>query len=68
MLKQILDRVIRSYKSTLIGLGLGVACILVDQFALAAQSSAKPWVQALAGVLVLAGASLRSKALPPSAP
>lgn len=68
MFKQIVDRVFKSYKSTLVGLGAGVALILVDQFVLASQSSAKPWVQALAAVAALIGAALRSKALPPAQP
>ena len=68
MFKAIVDRVIKSYKSTLVGLGVGVVLIVVDQLALAAQSSAKPWVQALAGIAVLLGASLKSKALPPAVP
>jgi len=68
MFKAIVDRVFKSYKSTLVGLGIGIALIVLDQLAIAAQSSAKPWVQALAGIVVLLGASLKSKALPPAEP
>lgn len=68
MFKTIVDRVFKSYKSTLAGLGIGVLLIVIDQLVLASQSSAKPWVQALAGVAALIGASLKSRALPPAEP
>jgi hypothetical protein len=64
--KAFADRVIKSYRSTLIGLAAGVGLVLIEQFAVAAQSSAKPWLQALAAVAVIVGAALKSKALPPA--
>lgn len=64
--KAFVDRVFKSYKSTLVGLAFGAGLILVEQFAVAAQSSTKPWLQALASLAVIVGASLKSKALPPA--
>ena len=68
MFKAFVDRVIKSYKSTLIGLGAGIAVVLIDQLTVLAQSSASPYLKALAAILVLVGASLKSKALPPATP
>ena len=64
--KQVFDRVVKSYKSTLVGVGIGIACIALEQFALSAESSGKPVLQALAALAVVVGAALRSKALPPA--
>lgn len=64
--KGFVDRVFKSYRSTLVGLAFGVALTLIDQFVLAVQSDNRPLVQAAAALAVVVGASLRSKALPPS--
>ena len=64
--KAVWDRVVKSYKSTLVGLAFGVALTLIDQFVLAVQSDNRPLVQAAAALAAIIGASLKSKALPPS--
>lgn len=62
VMQETFDRVVKSYKSTLVGVGIGVVCILLEQFALAAESSGKPVLQAAAALAVLIGAALKSKA------
>lgn len=64
--KSVWERVILSYKSTLVGLGAGIALVLIDQFVLSANGSDNPWMKAAAALAVIVGAALRSKALPPS--
>jgi len=61
-------RIVLSYKSTLVGLGAGIAVIAID--AAVGQISVLPdgWAKVLAGVLVAIGALIRSKALPPANP
>lgn len=67
-LKAVWERVILSYKSTLVGLGSGIALVLIDQFVLSANGSENPWMKAAAALAVVIGAALRSKALPPATP
>ena len=66
MFKSIWERVVLSYKSTLIGLGAGVGVILVDQFTTFLGTQPQAWAKVLAALLVVVGASLKSKALPTS--
>lgn len=62
------ERIVLSYKSTLVGLGAGVAIVLIDQFVVSVDGSSNPWLKAAAALAVMVGAALRSKALPPAAP
>ncbi len=66
MFKAIVDRVWRSYKSTLVGLGIGVAVMVLDSFATAWQGSDSPYLKIIASLAVVIGASLKSKSLPPA--
>jgi hypothetical protein len=68
--KAVWDRVVLSYKSTLVGVGAGVGFLLLDQFNayVAALPGASPWLKAAAALALVVGASLRSKALPPVGP
>lgn len=66
MFKSIYDRVVRSYGSTLAGLGAGIVVIVVDILVPSLEGDSRTWAKALAAVLVLVGASLKSKALPPA--
>lgn len=61
-------RVFVSYKSTIVGVVLGVGVILVDQLTTTFQAVGKPWATALAAVIALVGAFLKSKAATPPAP
>lgn len=58
------QRVIVSYKSTLIGIGLASAVLVVDQSVAALHALPKGWAQVLASLLALAGAYLKGKAPP----
>jgi len=66
--KEFVARVVKSYKSTLIGLALGAAVIALQTVAEGLQGQNAPLAQAAAALCVLIGASLKSKALPPAAP
>ncbi len=66
MFKAIVDRVWKSYKSTLAGLGIGVAIIVADQVVIAAEGTTSAWLKVAASLAVVIGASLKSKALPPA--
>jgi hypothetical protein len=68
MFKAIFDRVVLGYKSTLIGLGAGIAIILLDALNTYLGSQPQAWAKVLAALVVLVGASLKDKALPPSGP
>lgn len=71
MFKSIRDRVIGSYKSTLVGLAAGVGIIVCQSLAeylTTGAAASRPWAGALAAVVALIGASLKSKALPPAQP
>lgn len=69
-LKAVWERAILSYKSTIVGLGAGIALILVDQFVLyvAGDVGASPYLKAAAAIAAMIGAAIRSKALQPSSP
>lgn len=64
----VVDRVWKSYKSTLVGLGIGAALIVADQVVAAASGTDNVWLKVAAALAAVVGASLRSKALPPPAP
>jgi hypothetical protein len=61
--KEFVDRVIKSYKSTLVGVGIGIVCHALAVFAVAAESSGKPVLQVLGSLAVIIGAALKSRAL-----
>ena len=56
------QRVFLSYKSTLVGLGLAVLIIVLEQGTTALQALPDGWAKAIAAVLALIGASLRGRA------
>jgi hypothetical protein len=64
---EVKDRVVSSYKSTLVGLACGVGLIIcqvaAEYLAADAALAARPWTGAVAALLALIGASLKSKAL-----
>lgn len=60
------QRVVLSYKSTLVGLGAGIAIILLDQLTTYLGTQPQAWAKVLAALVVVIGASLKSKALPPT--
>ena len=60
------ERIVLSYKSTLVGLGAGIAIILLDGFTDYLNGLPQGWAKVLSGLVVLIGASLKSKALPPT--
>lgn len=64
--KAVVDRVWKSYKSTLVGLGIGAGIVVLDQIVLVAEGTDSPWLKVLASLAVVVGASLKSKALPPA--
>jgi hypothetical protein len=66
--KAVWERVVLSYKSTLIGVGAGLGIILLDQFVVSVDGAENPWLKALAALAVVVGSALRSKALPPAMP
>jgi hypothetical protein len=64
-------RVIVSYRSTLVGLGLAAAIVVVEATTTYLQALPDGWAKAAAAVVALVGAALRSKqvaqpALPPA--
>lgn len=63
--KQIVDRVFKSYRSTLVGLLCGVGVIAIDALVVQLDGQPSPVAKILASVAVLAGAALRKKALAP---
>lgn len=69
-LKSVWERVILSYKSTLVGLGAGIGLVIIDQFVqyVGALQGASPYLKAAAALAVVIGSALRSKALPPATP
>jgi hypothetical protein len=68
ILKAAWERVILSYKSTLIGLGAGIGLILIDSLTSWLGTQPQAWAKVLAALVVVVGASLKSKALPPATP
>ena len=66
--KGVWDRVVGSYKTTLIGVGLGVAIIFVDQFTTLLQGIDKPWATVAATLVALLGAFLKGKVSQPVPP
>lgn len=67
-LKAAWERVVLSYKSTLVGLGIGVGLILLDSLTDYLQALPQGWAKAAAVLVIAVSASLRSKALPPAQP
>lgn len=64
LLKEIVARVWLSYKSTLVGLAIGIAIIVVDQIAKSLGAVLPAWAAPmLASLSTLIGASLRSEAV-----
>jgi uncharacterized protein YjeT (DUF2065 family) len=66
--KSIFDRVIKSYKSTLVGLAFGIGILVLEGLTDYLNGLPQGWAKAAAAVIVVIGASLRSKALPPPTP
>ena len=66
--KGVWDRVVVSYKTTLVGVGFGVAIILVDQFTTLLQGIDKPWATVAAALIALLGAYLKGKQSQPVPP
>lgn len=66
--KSVWERVILSYRSTLVGLACGIGIVLIDQFVVSVDGSSNPWLKAAAALAVVVGSALRSKALPPATP
>ena len=62
------NRVVVSYKSTLIGIGAGIAVEAASLLAAYFGTQPQPWAHVLASLLVVIGASLKSKALPAGNP
>jgi hypothetical protein len=62
------SRVVLSYKSTLVGLGFGLLILVIEAGTDYLNGLPAGWAKGLAALLVMVGASLRSKALPPSEP
>lgn len=63
---EVKDRVIKSYRSTLIGLGCGIAlivCQVVAEYLSSDALASRPWAGAVAALVTVIGASLKSKAL-----
>lgn len=54
--------VVVHYKSTLVGLGLAVAIVVVDQLAAALAGVSSPYAPVVAALVAFAGAALRKKA------
>ena len=56
------ERVILSYKSTLIGIGLAAGVLVLDSTVEALQALPEGWAKIAASILVLVGGLLRKKA------
>jgi len=67
-LRSAFDRVVKSYRSTLVGLAFGVGIIALESLTDYLNGLPQGWAKGAAAVIVIIGASLRSKALPPATP
>jgi len=67
-LRAAFDRVVKSYRSTLVGLAFGVGIIALESLTDYLNGLPQGWAKGAAAVIVIIGASLRSKALPPATP
>lgn len=64
---QLWERVIKSYKSTLIGIALAAAIVFVDSSTDYLKALPQGWAQALAGLSAIVGALLRARQASPPA-
>ena len=60
------NRVMGGYKSTLVGVGLAVVVVVLESATEVLNGLPQGWAKVLATLCILAGASLKPKALPPS--
>jgi hypothetical protein len=60
------NRVVGGYKSTLTGLGFAALVIILDAGTDYLNGLPQGWAKAAAAIIVLASASLKPKALPPT--
>lgn len=68
IVKAVFDRVVKSYRSTLIGLAFGVGVLALEGLTDYLNGLPQGWAKGAAALIVVIGASLRSKALPPATP
>jgi hypothetical protein len=66
LIDNIWNRVVGGYKSTIIGLGLALVVIALEAGTEVLNGMPQGWAKALATLFVIAGASLKPKALPPT--
>ena len=62
------NRVAGGYKSTLIGLGLGILVLVLEASTEALNGMPQGWAKALAALFVVAGAAIKPRATPPTVP
>ena len=58
---EVYERVVKSYKSTLVGFGLAVGVVVVEQLGAYFAGLPTGWAPPLAAVFALVGAALRKK-------
>jgi hypothetical protein len=66
LIDNVWNRVVGGYKSTLTGLGFAVLVIVLEAGTDYLNGLPQGWAKAAAALLVIAGASLKPKALPPT--
>lgn len=59
---EVYERVIKSYKSTLVGLGLAVGVVVLEQLGAALGAVEAGWAGPVAALCLIVGSALKSKA------